>query len=168
MGYRSMRNLCRRALILLVLALVATPALSAPSSIRMTIIIFFGVAEHEVGAHYYDQLEDVKVCVEASASRRVEIAAYTDTSGSAAANRLLSQRRADAVAAALVAAGLPAQRITGTEGHGENDPLARDGDSVATVSRRAEILVIDDGETTELSVGDVAGPRVTERSCDQL
>ncbi|OWV64037.1 hypothetical protein ATY76_21470 [Rhizobium sp. R339] len=163
-----MRELCRQTFFLIALALVPSPALASSSNVLVTIIVFFGVGKDEVAAHYHDQLEDVRVCAEAAANRRVEITAYTDRSGSIAENRLLSQRRADAAAAALVAAGVPARRISKAEGLGEDDPLARDGNPIATVSRRAEILVIDDGEATENPVGDAEGPRVTERSCGQL
>ena len=53
----------------------------------------------------------------------VEIRGYTDNVGKAAANVKLSQRRADAVKAWLVAKGIPAERI-GTKGMGAASPIA--------------------------------------------
>ncbi len=163
-----MRELCRRTFFFIALALVPSPALASSSNVLVTIIVFFGVGKHEIAAYYQDPLEDVRLCTEAAANRRVEVTAYTDKSGSTAENKLLSQRRADAAVAALVAAGVPAHRISKAEGLGEDDPLIRDGNPIGTVSRRAEIQVIDDGEATENPVGDGERPRVTERSCDQL
>jgi len=53
---------------------------------------------------------------------RVAVAGYTDQIGDDAYNMKLSQRRADAVAAELVALGLPKERIT-VSAHGSADPL---------------------------------------------
>jgi outer membrane protein OmpA-like peptidoglycan-associated protein len=56
------------------------------------------------------------------AGRRVRIEGHTDASGSQRSNQLLSQRRAQAVADFLVAAGLPASRFE-VVGFGSSRPL---------------------------------------------
>jgi len=53
----------------------------------------------------------------------IEVAGYTDSTGDAAANLKLSQDRADAVRARLLAAGVPAGMIQ-AKGYGSADPVA--------------------------------------------
>jgi OOP family OmpA-OmpF porin len=64
---------------------------------------------------------------------RVRIEGHTDSVGSAAYNKKLSQERADSVAAFLASQGVPAQRM-GTIGYGEERPIA----SNETAEGRAE------------------------------
>lgn len=72
---------------------------------------------------------------------QVVVSGYTDTSGSAAANKQLSDRRAAAVTAALRARGVAANAIR-TRGYGEEFPDVRTGDGVAEAkNRRVEISV---------------------------
>lgn len=54
---------------------------------------------------------------------KAEVGGYTDNTGSEAANRKLSQRRANAVVAVLRRAGVPGRRLSAT-GHGSADPIA--------------------------------------------
>ena len=66
---------------------------------------------------------------------------YTDTVGTPAFNMVLSQRRAQNAAAALVKAGVPAASIA-TAGKGEGDQLVKTGDGVAEPqNRRVQVLV---------------------------
>jgi outer membrane protein OmpA-like peptidoglycan-associated protein len=60
--------------------------------------------------------------------RRIEVRGYTDRLGSASYNLQLSQRRADAVKALLVAQGIPADRID-ARGLGMQDPLTHCADN---------------------------------------
>lgn len=70
----------------------------------------------------------------------VQVLGYTDSQGDAAANKILSQRRADAVRAALVDAGLARGRVM-AKGQGEAQPLADNKTAAGrTKNRRVEII----------------------------
>ena len=72
---------------------------------------------------------------------QVSVTGYTDTSGSAAHNLELSQRRAEVVADELVREGVPATDIV-TLGRGEEDLLVPTADGVREPrNRRVEIVV---------------------------
>ena len=72
---------------------------------------------------------------------RITATGHTDTSGSAAYNLELSQRRAEAVASELVRQGVPATEIV-TIGRGEEDLLVPTADGVREPrNRRVEIVI---------------------------
>lgn len=54
---------------------------------------------------------------------KIEVAGHTDSDGSPEANKLLSERRAAAVAEAILAVGVPARQIAAA-GYGEDRPFA--------------------------------------------
>jgi outer membrane protein OmpA-like peptidoglycan-associated protein len=69
------------------------------------------------------------------------IVGYTDTSGSAAYNTALSERRAKATADALVSLGVPQASIA-VSWKGKDDPAVQTGDGVKEpLNRRATIHV---------------------------
>ena len=73
---------------------------------------------------------------------RVEIVGHTDNTGSAAHNRDLSQRRADAVAAILRNGGVSGTRIA-AYGRGEDQPVASNLTAEGRAqNRRVEIHII--------------------------
>jgi outer membrane protein OmpA-like peptidoglycan-associated protein len=77
--------------------------------------------------------------------RRVQIEGFTDSVGSDAYNQELSQRRADAVKAALLARGVEPSRIA-TEGYGKAYPVASNSDSGGRqLNRRVEVVIGNDG-----------------------
>jgi OOP family OmpA-OmpF porin len=77
-------------------------------------------------------LDEVVAALLANPQWRVEVAGYTDNTGSAATNRRLSLARAEAVRAYLVQHGVPASRLV-ARGYGPADPVA----SNATAGGRA-------------------------------
>lgn len=77
----------------------------------------------------------------AGGAPQITVTGYTDTSGSAEYNLVLSQQRAETVADALVEQGVPATDIV-TIGRGEEDLLVPTADGVVEPrNRRVEIVV---------------------------
>jgi len=75
-------------------------------------------------------------------ARGAQVFGHTDSQGEAEANRALSQRRADAVSAALAAAGFSGSRIS-AQGQGEDAPVADNTTAAGRAkNRRVEIVVV--------------------------
>ncbi len=73
--------------------------------------------------------------------RHVQIEGFTDSVGSDAYNQELSERRAEAVEAALTARGIDRSRIS-TEGYGKAFPVASNSDSGGRqLNRRVEVVI---------------------------
>jgi outer membrane protein OmpA-like peptidoglycan-associated protein len=82
-----------------------------------------------------------QLAAEVPAGASLAIAGHTDSQGADDANRLLSQRRADAVRRALAAAGIAPSRLRAV-GKGETDPVAENTtESGRARNRRVEITV---------------------------
>lgn len=79
--------------------------------------------------------------LQAGAALDVRIEGHTDSQGQPAANQALSQRRADAVRDALVAAGVPRARIE-SRGQGSAKPVADNASAAGRAkNRRVEIIL---------------------------
>jgi outer membrane protein OmpA-like peptidoglycan-associated protein len=73
--------------------------------------------------------------------RTIEVGGHTDDRGSAAYNRDLSQRRAEAVVAFLVEEGVPEERLA-ARGYGEDRPVKKGrGEAVWSANRRVEFVI---------------------------
>lgn len=71
----------------------------------------------------------------------VQVTGHTDTVGKTEDNDRLSEKRAQAIVAVLIAEGFPADLLTSV-GRGERDPLIPTGDEVANDgNRRVEVIV---------------------------
>ncbi len=69
---------------------------------------------------------------------RLRLIGHTDSTGTAATNLPLSQRRAESVRQWLIASGIGAERL-GAEGRGPNEPIADNGsDSGRSLNRRVQ------------------------------
>jgi outer membrane protein OmpA-like peptidoglycan-associated protein len=77
--------------------------------------------------------------------RTVLVEGFTDSTGSAAHNQDLSQRRANAVATALAGMGVPRERVA-MRAYGEAFPVAsNDNATDRQLNRRVEIVLSNEG-----------------------
>ncbi len=80
---------------------------------------------------------------------RVRVEGHTDNIGSAAYNRDLSQRRAQAVVNALIARGIAAEKLLPV-GYGFDRPVASNGTAKGrALNRRVEFTILREGEGAE-------------------
>lgn len=100
--------------------------------------IYFRSASARLDNQSRPLLAEVVGVVSKCPGLKVEVSGYTDSDGSPASNKLLSERRAQAVADAIVAAGIARTQITAT-GYGEERPVAaNDTPKNKALNRRIE------------------------------
>lgn len=105
-------------------------------------VINFPTGSAEIPNDSYDFLNKAAVAFKAApAGTIVDVGGHTDNTGDAAANRTLSQQRADAVRAYLVQQGVSPGMLTAT-GYGDTKPVAgNDTDAGRFRNRRIEFTV---------------------------
>jgi outer membrane protein OmpA-like peptidoglycan-associated protein len=126
--------------------LKATPT---PRGLVLTLgDVLFDTGRAELNPGAARKLDQLAQFLNEHKDRRVQIDGFTDSVGTDAYNEDLSQRRADAVKAALLSRGVEASRI-GTEGYGKAYPVANNNDSGGRqLNRRVEVVIGgDDGRT---------------------
>jgi len=80
--------------------------------------------------------------LQAGPSAAVKVEGHSDNQGAAAANLKLSQRRADAVRDALVAAGMPRAKVQAV-GRGQLQPVADNASAAGrSQNRRVEVIIL--------------------------
>ncbi|MEZ4302528.1 MAG: OmpA family protein [Polyangiaceae bacterium] len=92
-----------------------------------------------------ERLNDVAEALMAQPDRSVSILGFTDSRGDTKYNQELSQRRAIAVRAFLVARGVDPKQLT-AEGKGPADPVADNGSAEGRANNRRVEIVIAPGE----------------------
>lgn len=113
-----------------------------------SLVLFFGFNEDTLTPRSVKQLEIVAKIVKLSDDKKLQISGHTDDVGGEKYNLSLSERRAASVKAALIAGGVPADRIV-TEGFGKTQPRRTYGssdsevqrDEARRVNRRAEMYL---------------------------
>ena len=100
--------------------------------------IYFRPASSRLDEQSRPLLDAVVDVVGKCPSLKVEVAGFTDSDGSSEANKLLSERRAAAVADAIVASGVSSAQIA-VAGYGEDRPFApNDTSKNKALNRRIE------------------------------
>jgi outer membrane protein OmpA-like peptidoglycan-associated protein len=120
-------------------ALKATPT---PRGLVLTLgDVMFDTGRSELKSGGMRKIDQLAQFLAEHPDRRVEIDGFTDSVGSDAYNEELSQRRADAVKAALVSRNVDPARIS-TEGYGKAYPVASNSDSGGRqLNRRVEVVI---------------------------
>ena len=104
--------------------------------------ITFAVDSSDINAGFYEILNSVALVLNEFEKTLVEVAGHTDSTGDAAYNQALSERRASSVATYLRAQNVMAERLM-TVGAGENYPVAsNDTASGRQLNRRVEITIV--------------------------
>jgi len=102
--------------------------------------INFDVDSDRLRADAKPAVDQLIEALKANPTWKVSIEGHTDSTGDAAHNLTLSQLRANAVKAALVTGGIPADRLT-TSGLGQTKPLAPNDTEVGRAqNRRVEVV----------------------------
>lgn len=115
---------------------VAAQQLPAPH------FVFFDWGKNELTGDARAELDKVAGDFAAKGGR-VVLAAYTDRSGNARANRAISRKRGELVKTYLVGQGVPADAIR-VQAYGEDHPYVVTADGVREVqNRRVDIWIVD-------------------------
>ncbi|WP_353111884.1 OmpA family protein [Salinisphaera dokdonensis] len=89
-----------------------------------------------------NRLNNVVDALQASSEVKFRMDGYTDSIGTEQYNQGLSQRRVDSVKQYLIQHGITSSRITGTQGHGESNPVATNETAAGRAqNRRVELNV---------------------------
>jgi outer membrane protein OmpA-like peptidoglycan-associated protein len=114
--------------------------------------VLFDTGQSQLKAGATRPIEQIASFLQENPERKVQVEGFTDAQGSNEYNQQLSQRRADAVAQAIIQRGIDAQRVRAL-GYGEEFPKAsNDSAGSRQLNRRVEIVV---------SNGDAAIPAKT-------
>lgn len=104
-------------------------------------LVFFDWDRSDITPEAWDTLRSAADVVHSGGVSVIQVTGHADRSGSDTYNVGLSQRRADAVEAALAQLGIDAAMIT-TDWKGESDPLVETADGVREAqNRRVEIVL---------------------------
>jgi OOP family OmpA-OmpF porin len=135
---------CRDELLAALAELEAQPAQPAPApapAAPQVYLVLFDFDKSNINAAGQAVINRVVADFSANKAKQISVTGYTDRAGTDAYNLKLSERRADAARAALIAAGVPADAIT-TAWKGEAENAVPTADGVKEqANRRDEIIV---------------------------
>jgi hypothetical protein len=125
----------------LALGVAATLSAPAPAFAQAEHTVFFALDSATINAEGLAALDRAAADHAATGETSVSIVGHTDTTGSAEHNMRLSQRRAEAVAAALADRGVPRDAMT-LAWRGETELAVQTGDNTLEPrNRRAEVAL---------------------------
>jgi outer membrane protein OmpA-like peptidoglycan-associated protein len=121
--------------------MAAAPPPPPPARTAKSFIVFFDFDRSNITAQAQATINDAVAAAKAGNSTRVTLTGHTDRSGSEQYNQALSVRRGEAVKAAMIRGGIPANAIV-VIGRGESQPLVPTADGVREPqNRRVEIVI---------------------------
>ena len=130
---------CRDAFMKSLAELEKPVPMAAPPAKPSEFLVFFDWDKYNLTPEAMKIIADAVATAKKEGAKTIKITGYTDTSGSAAYNLKLSERRANAVAAQMVKLGVPATSLV-TLGRGQEDLLVPTPDGVREPqNRRAAI-----------------------------
>lgn len=95
----------------------------------------------DLNAQFFPTLDSVALVLKEYNKTVVDVAGHTDSTGQAAKNQSLSERRANTVGDYLVTRGIPSDRVT-REGYGPSHPIASNATPEGRAqNRRVEIVL---------------------------
>ncbi len=104
--------------------------------------IFFPFNQSEIEDESVIELEKLVLFLNQNPQVKVEISGHTDSIGSEEYNRILSQRRAEAVVLFLIHQGISAERLI-SKGYGSTEPVAEnDTETGRALNRRTEMQIV--------------------------
>lgn len=118
-------------------------AIACRGSIESGFVAYFGFNESNLTDRARQTLDAVVSAVKKLGTTALSVVGHTDTVGSVEYNQVLSEKRANTVAEALAARGIPAGAMT-LAGRSENQLAVQTGDNVREPkNRRVEIVLSD-------------------------
>lgn len=106
--------------------------------------VLFAVGSDRLRPGSNRPLDKLAEFLQENPERKLRVEGYTDSTGSAATNQRLSERRAEAVQQALVRRGVSPERITAV-GYGKEYPVATNATADGrAMNRRVEVVIADD------------------------
>ena len=106
-------------------------------------MVLFETGEAGIETHSFGFLDRIAATANQCGTVRLEISGHTDSDGSEADNLALSERRAEAVADYMTAAGIDAGRLLAV-GHGESRPVqGNETEQGKAANRRIEFRVLE-------------------------
>ena len=125
-------------------------SLNAKQTDRGTLVTFgdvlFDLNKAELKSSAFPNVAKLAQFLQENPDRKVIVEGYTDSTGSAAYNQSLSERRANSVMAALVRAGVEPSRIV-AQGYGKEYPVADNtSNSGRAQNRRVEVTISNDNQ----------------------
>ena len=110
--------------------------------IRLPATFAFDVGSADIRPQAQSTLTEIALTLKAYKQSFVDVLGHTDSTGTAAANLALSQRRAQTVAKHLRSHGVSPARVA-TRGYGASHPIADNGtDTGRALNRRVEIKLV--------------------------
>jgi OOP family OmpA-OmpF porin len=104
--------------------------------------IYFNTGSYKLLARSFKGLNEVVKILKENPDLKLAIDGYTDNSGNAAKNQLLSDNRSGAVKQYLHSKGIEENRITST-GHGQDSPVADNKTAAGRAKNRRVELKLD-------------------------